>query len=134
MLFVLIKKANLLTFHIDYYFLKCHKFFFFILSLRYCFTFICIFTLFSLLYNLFPPHCLSPVSYLCCSGGQGKVPHRDSESPLRPSEGLAPRPVCPFPQYQILSDILDAMGCGAGPEPASDRDAAVMTGQRRRRR
>lgn len=67
------------------------------------FFFIC-----SLPLNLFPSFLsLFHISVAC---HQGKVPHWDSESPLCPSEGLASRQVCSRPQYQILSDILDAMG------------------------
>lgn len=72
---------------------------------------ICFPCLDSLPYNLFLPRLsLSLISVARC---QGKVPHRDSKSPLRSSAGLAPRQVCSCPQYQILSNILDAVG---GPE------------------
>lgn len=85
--------------------------------------------------TLCPTICFFPV-YLCLSSVarcQGKVPHRDSKSPLRSSAGLAPRQVCPCPQYQILSNILDAVG-GSRAQPELGRNSHTQQLWERRQR
>lgn len=87
---------------------KCHKcyyyipllFFFFNFSLCALYSLFCSIPLISFILSpaiCFLPVYLSFISVFAC--GQGKVPHWDSESPLCPSEGLAPRQVCSRPQY-----------------------------------